>query len=230
MTLNGELVEDADYSNYYDGYNELGETGLVRIDVSDANAHAWVEVYDKDRGWVVVEVTPPSGRDEDETTDNFWDSFNNIFGDGEEDNSDHEANINTNVDLSAADRVMRVVAFIIISGLILFVLGFIALKILPSVQYYIAFSKAGPSDKLILRYGRFVKKKRKKDEKFRDKMNYTEQMMYLLPFSERDRERMVDILDRAGFSRSGISENEMNFAMSVLDDFFKGLKKKPGVR
>ena len=230
MTLNGELVEDADYSNYYDGYNELGETGLVRIDVSDANAHAWVEVYDKDRGWVVVEVTPPSGRDEDETTDNFWDSFNNIFGDGEEDNSDHEANTNANVDLSAADRVMRVVAFIIIGGLILFVLGFIALKILPSVQYYIAFSKAGPSDKLILRYGRFVKKKRKKDEKFRDKMNYTEQMMYLLPFSERDRERMVDILDRAGFSRSGISENEMNFAMSILDDFFKGLKKKPGVR
>ena len=45
---NGELLEDESYSNYFDGYNELGETAPVRVNVTDADAHAWVEVLDPD--------------------------------------------------------------------------------------------------------------------------------------------------------------------------------------
>ncbi|MCR5226767.1 MAG: transglutaminase-like domain-containing protein [Eubacterium sp.] len=223
MTLYGELVEDADYSNYYDGYNPLGETALVRMDVTDANAHAWVEVYVKDRGWVPVEVTPPSGIDEEETSDNFWDSFNNIFGDGDENNSDRDSGLNTNVNISAADKVMRVIAFVIIGILFLAASIFIFMKIWPSINYKIQYSKAGLSDKLILRYSLFVKKKRKKDPRFRTRMSYEEQMDYLIGFSVKGRDRMVEILNRAGFSRHEISQGEFNFAMSMLDDFFKRL-------
>ena len=48
-------------------------------------------------------------------------------------------------------------------------------------------------------------------------MNYSEQIDYLIPGSERDRVRMTDILERAGFSRHGISADEFRYADSVLE-------------
>ena len=225
MTLNGEIVEDAEYSNYFEGYNSLGETALVRIDATDANAHAWVEVFDEEQGWTVVEVTPPSSNEEDETTDNFWDAFNNIFGDGDEDTGARENDASSNIGISTADKVMKVVAFVIIGLVCLSILVFIILKLWPGIKYTYDYARAGLSDKLILRYGRFVKKKRRKDVKFRENMNYTDQMLYLLPFSEKDRDRMTDILERAGFSNREISESDFTFAQGILDDLFKNIKK-----
>ncbi len=52
-------------------------------------------------------------------------------------------------------------------------------------------------------------------------MNYSEQMNYLIPGSENDRVRMIDILERAGFSRNGISSAEFNFADSVLESLMQ---------
>ena len=57
----GELVNGEKYSDYYDGYNALGETAVISINATDANAHAWVEIYVKGKGWVVAETTPSSG-------------------------------------------------------------------------------------------------------------------------------------------------------------------------
>lgn len=65
--LSGELVDGADYADYYDGYSEIGETAYVKVDVTDADAHAWVEVYDPVIGWYPVDVTPSSSDDEDIT-------------------------------------------------------------------------------------------------------------------------------------------------------------------
>ena len=44
--LRGTLLQDEKYEDYYEGYNELGETGVVEVEVTDASAHAWVEIYD----------------------------------------------------------------------------------------------------------------------------------------------------------------------------------------
>lgn len=68
----GELVEGADYNDYYSGFSELGATALIRIEIPEASAHAWVEIFDSERGWIVVDPTPSS--DEEETT-SFWDIF-----------------------------------------------------------------------------------------------------------------------------------------------------------
>ena len=69
---NGELVEGADYDDYYTGYSEIGATALIRIEIPEAYAHAWVEIFDGERGWIVVDPTPPSA--EGETT-SFWEAF-----------------------------------------------------------------------------------------------------------------------------------------------------------
>lgn len=68
----GELVEGADYDDYYRGFSEIGRTALIQIEIPEAYAHAWVEIYDHERGWLVVDPTPSST--EEETT-SFWDIF-----------------------------------------------------------------------------------------------------------------------------------------------------------
>ena len=69
----GEIVEDAEYSDYYNGYAPLGETAVVEIDILDSYAHAWVEIYVDGRGWIVVDPTPSQVTEEDTTS--FWDAF-----------------------------------------------------------------------------------------------------------------------------------------------------------
>ena len=69
----GEIVEDAEYSDYYSGYAPLGETAVVEVEVLDSYAHAWVEIYVDGRGWTVVDPTPSQVTEEDTTS--FWDAF-----------------------------------------------------------------------------------------------------------------------------------------------------------
>ncbi len=71
------------YDEWFHGNNPLGDTGVVKVDVTDANAHAWVEVYMQGIGWVPREFTPPDTSDEDEqneTYSDFWSLFSGIFG------------------------------------------------------------------------------------------------------------------------------------------------------
>ena len=74
-------ITDENYEDYYQGYSELGKTAVVEVEVTDASAHAWVEVFKEDFGWVPVEVTPSSSTEELENTSDFWDFFGNLFGD-----------------------------------------------------------------------------------------------------------------------------------------------------
>lgn len=223
----GELVEGEKYEDRYDGYNELGETALVRVDATDADAHAWVEIYDDTYGWTKVEVTPSSGiEEEEEDRTSFWDTFNNIFGDGNENANDRSNNTNINFNLSKADQIMRVVAYVIIILLIIVILSLLGLKVYPDVRYRIDYNKAGLSDKLILKYSRLLKRWKKKDINLRDRMNYHEQMDCLLPYSESKRERMINILERAGFSNKEISSEDFSYADTVIEELDKEKKKR----
>ena len=115
---------------------------------------------------------------------------------------------------------------VIIVLFIFSILGYIMYRFYPEIKYHIDYSKAGPSDKLILKYSRFIRKRRKKDKSLRTKMNYAEQMEHLISASESDRTRMTDILERAGFSRNGITQEELSYADGILESLIQ--KNKNG--
>ncbi len=79
--LDGNLVEGESYGDWIRGNAPIGETAVVEATVTDAMAHAWVEVWFEDRGWVPVEVTPSSMSLDEEYSD-FWSAFGGL-GDGD---------------------------------------------------------------------------------------------------------------------------------------------------
>lgn len=107
---NGILVEDEAYEDYYDGYAPLGETALVELEIPDAYAHAWVEIYVENKGWIVVDPTPSST---EEDTTSFWDAFVNANGEDTELNLG-ENNLGTYLEtaLGGASLVLPVAAMI----------------------------------------------------------------------------------------------------------------------
>ena len=173
--LSGELVDGADYADYYDGYSEIGETAYVKVDVTDADAHAWVEVYDPVIGWYPVDVTPSSSDDEDIT--NFWDEFADFMG-GDESGSDTVTE-NGNA-LTIPDNLMRNIVYglaVIAAGFVVFLLG---KQFVLWMLFYIRFAKASYNDKLILYYSRMVKRYEKRHTEFATCKNYENQIQYML--------------------------------------------------
>lgn len=69
---------DEPYSDYMTGTSPIGETGVLEVEVTDASAHAWVEVFSDGFGWVPFDPTPPSD-DAANDTAGFWDAFSNLF-------------------------------------------------------------------------------------------------------------------------------------------------------
>lgn len=113
MILDGTLVEDADYADYYSGYSLIGETALVELEISDASAHAWVEIYIEGEGWVVVDPTPASSEEEERSS--FWDDFLNR-GEDAGDSGFGESNVGAYIKtaVSSLASVLSVAALVLL--------------------------------------------------------------------------------------------------------------------
>ncbi len=86
MTLDDADIIEADVEDWYQGYNELafteeGELAVLRANVSDSSAHAWVEVYIDGFGWYPVEFTVADQEIVEENEGGFWDRFSQILDD-----------------------------------------------------------------------------------------------------------------------------------------------------
>ncbi|MBR3042698.1 MAG: transglutaminase domain-containing protein [Eubacterium sp.] len=213
----GDLVEDAKYSDYYDGYNALGETALISVDATDANAHAWVEAYIDGKGWVVVEATPSV--DDEEELLGFWEQFSNSVG--KSNDTDTEEDQGTGFRFRINDNAMQKAALIVIIAIAAAVMVFTFIFFRPTIVYVYKYAGAGRNDRLILKYMRFIRKEKRKDKDFRDKMNYETQLEYLrksgkMTCTDDDAARLLNILNKAGFSKETLSEDDFSFAEGLL--------------
>lgn len=217
-----DFVPGAEYSEFYQGYSTLGETGVVQVEVSDACAHAWVEIYLKDFGWFPVEVTPAdTGEEED-----FWSLFGNIFQ--REDTELGEINEETNK--NGAVSVNRNFFVIFVMG-IFFVIGLVMLY--PRIQGYCSTHGKNPRDNLFAQYHQMWE--------LAKKMNYHKDMSIYLTYGEQlgflseqypeiitreYGEELTTKLEVLGFSNREFSREEIKQAQEEIREIKNKLEKQ----
>ncbi len=220
--LDGSLVDNAEYKDYYDGYSELGETALVEVDVTDADAHAWVEIYVGEEGWVPVDVTPFSSVNDNSSSNNnngFWSVFMNIFGQqGDQTNNGGQTGDGLSDDTNSMFRnqlyVIKYVLLVLLGTLIVVIVIF-------NVVYLVKYCRASINDRLIMRYSKLIKRKtrHKKNKALKERYNYRLQLEYMalsgkITPSEINETDMI--LTKAGFSNRLITKDEFAAAVRIL--------------
>ncbi len=225
----GELVEGAEYEDYFDGYSELGETALVEVKVTDADAHAWVEIYTVGEGWHVVDVTPAA---ESEEVGDFWDAFENFMGDS--DTAADTTDITGGNGLHVSDAVIRRICYVLFALALLAVLIALAVRGGHMLVYVIRYKKSGINDRIIMRYASAGKRYARKHKDFKEKINYREQIEYITeqrvildekegnqPVGKDETVNVIDILERAGFSNQEITGEEYVQAAAWIQKMMK---------
>lgn len=217
----GDLVTGAEYADYYDGHSELGETALIRVSVTDADAHAWVEVYTAGKGWHVVEVTPSSG--DVEEVEDFWTLFEQYMNDNEDDNNGPNLDL-TNVKIP--DELVRGFFYLLLGMAGAAILFFVIKSGGRKAVAYARYKKSGINDKLIYKYSEFRRLYAKKHKNFGERLNYHEQVEYIADAERKseapseniiaDSSTVIDILERAGFSANEITIEEYDKVIQWL--------------
>lgn len=204
----GDLVDDANYSDYYDGYSALGETALVEINITDADAHAWVEVYDEEKGWYVVEVTPTGVVEE---VEDFWD----IYEEFNEENSlggDIASGARDFLSFRVSNETVKKIYKTIASFILVVIALIVGIKVIKWIILLIVLHNATINDKLILKYSAKCRKLRRYNKSFASCVNYRSQVEYF----DSDSEDIIKILEKAGFSKTLISNEEYETALEWI--------------
>lgn len=199
---NGEIVSNKFYDDYYEGYSELGKTALVDVEVTDADAHAWIEVYDENFGWRVVDVTPSS--DGDEENEDFWDAFDKFVDENPDSflSGGNNGNMLSNIRIS--NSLIKKLCYGFVALIAVVIAGFIIWRIGIFVIFVVNYNRATINDKLIMKYSAKCKRLRRFNKEFAGKYNYRDQVEYF----GYGNDNIIDILEKAGFSNKEISMEE----------------------
>lgn len=163
---NGELVEDADYDDYYEGFSEIGATALIQIEIPEAYAHAWVEIYDSERGWIVVDPTPAST--EEERT-SFWEVFMNRESGG------GERTLGADILGGYLENALGAANYVFFIAFIIAVTLFAAIRIIRKERE----RRLPGRERVRLEYGRLQKAAAKKNKDFLVQRTLKEQIAWM---------------------------------------------------
>ncbi|MBR5347904.1 MAG: transglutaminase domain-containing protein [Lachnospiraceae bacterium] len=73
VSSNSEIQNDIDASTMHEGPSQFNDAPVVKVPVSDASGHAWVEIWFPELGWVPFEFTVGiNGDQDDESEYEFW--------------------------------------------------------------------------------------------------------------------------------------------------------------
>ncbi len=215
-----ENLEKA-YFEYYMGYSSIGESTVLEVEVTDAMAHAWVEVYIDGFGWKRVEVTPGSNEASDE--ENFWDAFTSFL-----ENNDFGNDIQTEEWFSELNISQYVWIVYVIAGIIIlmFVVR-IGLVILRKIKRYYVCHVGEKSVVIVAYYADLCDMIRVCDKSFNECRSHREQLEYMnLRFHIN-----VDVkdcqmkLEKISFSQNGCNKTEEAIILDILKQIRKAIWK-----
>jgi len=207
--LDSEAVLDADTEDYFEGYNALPESGVVEVELSDANAHAWIEMYTDEYGWIPIELTPPSS-DIERNDRSLFERFIDVFSNNQAVNSPNIGNT------PQFDNTKLRLFFIIVIFLCLAIV-FVKTSYMV-IKDIIVYSKADINTKLVLKYHNYLRRNERRFDKLKECCNYRDQIEYLSNFSVNgsDKEEIIAIMEKAGFSDETISKAEFDKAVKYM--------------
>lgn len=221
--MNSDLNEEYSYENFYQGDSLLGETGVVDVEVTDARAHAWVEVFDPAFGWKPEEVTTAAIAPEEEL-ESFWDVFSN------ENNEDNGLENNGfelgTMDLNLDDIQGIWIGLIIVLVLLLLVYG--GKRGYYSWKNYRSWHTEDLNENVLAYYHMISERLRKKDSHYAQCPTYQKQLRYIAERCEDwnwNAEQLAELLETACYSRNGISDFDCKRLMLELADIEKKVKK-----
>lgn len=163
---NGELVEGADYDDYYRGFSEIGATALIQIEIPDAYAHAWVEIYDSERGWIVVDPTPSS---EEEETTSFWEVFMQSGGEGT------ETALGEDILGGYLENALGILNYVLFAVFLISVILFVVIRMIRREKE----RRLPGRERIRLEYGRLQKIAAKKSKDFQTQRTLKEQIAWM---------------------------------------------------
>lgn len=219
-----DLNEELDYKDFYQGFSPLGETGVVEVEVTDARAHAWVEVFDPYLGWMPEEVTTAAVAP-DEDLESFWDIF------GDDPSGNEEGELGDGFNLGNMDWNLDDIRGIWIGLLaVLCLLGLFTAgrKGYRNWKLYQSWHTESMNENVLAYYHIISERLRGKDSAYAQCPTYQRQLQYIAVHCEEwnwDAGYMAKLLERACYSRNGISDFDCRRLMIELTDIEKKVKK-----
>lgn len=216
MSESAKVRSDLNPKKYYQGESALnGEKKVVTVEVTDAMAHAWIEVY-IDGHWRVAEITPWT--DEEAPSGGFLAALIDFLS-GTSSSGGSSVSSETGAEggsLGAGlDSLGRILGygFLILFGVAAVVV--IVLFIIRLLAGRIRYARAGYSDKLVMDFHKLSKKADSNTINYRERViNMEEKGIIVTTFDEQ--EKIIAILERAGFSGREISEEEYKYVLFRL--------------
>lgn len=171
--LASEAQKDEQYADYYQGFSALGESAVMNVEVTDAMAHAWVEIYIDNFGWKPVDLTP-SDDDSSDVTD-FWSAFSDFT-----DSADIDTSTTTQTAISQfAETSSHWILYGFGAACVFYLLFFLARFTIRTFRRYRRYHASDPSAAVLARYQDICDVLRRRDNTFARCRCHREQVCYL---------------------------------------------------
>lgn len=216
--LEGKVREDLDYDDYYSGYSKLGKTAVMEIEVTDANAHAWVEIYKKGKGWVIIDPTP-SAMEGGDSTGNFWDSVRDMWENSPDVNIDGDIS-QVNLSFLDSDGMRFVGCLLLVLAILVFVVWMCVVRILRWRQWHTSSLRQN----MLWYYREFCRRRSRRDATFGRLSMPSEQIAYIVEKQSGkkkgkesiDADHIIRCLEEICFSPAEPRREEYDYVIRVL--------------
>ena len=192
---------------------------MVELEVTDASAHAWVEIYDDVTGWTPADVTPAS--DEEETASGgIWQMLMRLLRGASTGKDQTTSDTSSAAGKAVADENSRRVSYMaltVLAGLLLCAL--LGQWIVRYAYFQYRLHMADNNDRLILLYGRYMHRVLRRHREAAGLVNYRQQIDWLCSqglwtLDDEQKEECIRILEQAGFSNRQIQQEELEMVSS----------------
>ena len=217
--LASDEKKDLKYEDYFKGYSTIGDSTVLEVEVTDAMAHAWVEIYVDGFGWRPVEVTPGSNETVDE--DDFWSAFSQMLQNSQMNVGNTNQNGLGKLNLSEYKGLVYYVIAIIGILIVIAVLRIVIRKI----KRYRKCHQKNAREALIAVYADLCDILRMCDMQFNACKSHKEQLIYMQERGYTDEEivSLAKEMERISYSNEVITEGSCMHIRKILKQIRKNI-------